>query len=105
MKPDKGKIDRIWKEAIEYLRKDGWSTHDIDEAIADRIYSRWIRETDEIWRKSGYRDREPLYEALEETFKQHYGDEGGSARMVIFSLLLESRGRREGHVRRGRPEA
>ena len=105
MKPDKEKIDRIWNEAIEYLTTDGWSTHDIDKAIADRIYSRWIHETDAIWCKSGYRDREPLHDALEETFKQHYGEEAGSARMVVFSLLLECRARREGQVRRGRPEA
>jgi hypothetical protein len=105
MKHDMEKIDRIWKEAIEYVTKDRWPTREVDEAIADRIYSRWVRETSEAWTKCGYRDREPLRNALEETFNQHYGEEGGSARLVIFSLLLECRARREGHVRQGRPEA
>ena len=105
MKHDMEKIDRIWKEAIRCITQDGWPTHEVDDAIADRIYSRWIRETDEIWMKSGIRDRELLRDALEETFVQNYGEEGGSARLVIYSLLLECRARREGHVRQGRPEA
>jgi hypothetical protein len=65
----------MWKEALDYLVEERWSTHDIDKAIADRIYSRWLRETGEFWSVSGYRDREPLHDALEETFKQHYGEE------------------------------
>jgi len=102
---DLEKMNRIWKEAIAHIAKDGWPTRDIDEAIADRIYSLWLRETEEIWKLSGHRDRDPLRYALEETFEQHYGEEDGAARIVIFTLLLECRARREGQVRRGRPEA
>ena len=98
-KRDKKMIDRIWKEAIEYITKDGWPTRKIDEAIANRIYSRWLRETQEIWNRSGRRDRDSLRDALEETFRQHYGEEGGQARLIIFSLLLECKARREGHVK------
>jgi len=98
-KHDKKLIDRIWKRAIEYITKDGWPTRKIDEAIADRIYLRWLRETQETWSMSGQRDRDLLRDALEETFSQHYGEEGGEARLIIFSLLLECRMRREGHVK------
>src|SRR5262249_6015744 len=105
MKHDMEKIDRIWNEALEYIAKDGWPTREVDESIADRLYSRWLRDTNEAWQLSGYRDRDPLRDALEETFKQHYGEEGGSARTVIFSLLLECRARREGHVRQRHPDA
>jgi hypothetical protein len=54
---------------------------------------------------SGYRDRDLLRAAIEETFIQHYGEEGGMARFILFSGLLEIRGRREGQNRRGAPKA
>ena len=86
----------LWRQALDYMSAEGWQTLEVDEAIADRIYVRWIRETNEVWLNSGFRDRTPLHEALEETFTQHYGDTGGKARLLIHSLLLELRAQRAG---------
>jgi len=86
----------IFDEAVAYLTADGWPTHDIDEVIADRVYNAWLRDTDAIWNTTARRPRELLWEALEEVFNQHYGDEEGQARSIVFSLLLEARARREG---------
>ena len=98
-------IDRLWSEAVTYITKDGWPTHVVDEEIATRLYQLWIRDTEEHWRLAGYRDRDLLRQALEETFIQHYGEEAGTSRVIVFALLLECRARREGQVRTGRPEA
>jgi hypothetical protein len=98
-------IDRLWSEAVTYITKDGWPTHVVDEEIATRLYQCWIQDTEEHWRLSGYRDRDLLRQALEETFIQHYGEEAGTARVIVFALLLECRARHEGQVRTGRPEA
>jgi hypothetical protein len=46
----------------------------------------------------------PRY-VLKETFIQHYGEDGGMARFILFTGLLEIRGRREGQICAGRPEA
>lgn len=104
-KSDKEKADLVWAEALEYLTAEGWATHAIDSEIADRLYRQWLRDTDEMWVNSGYRDRDLLRAAIEETFIQHYGEEGGMARFILFSGLLEIRGRRESQVRAGRHEA
>lgn len=77
----------------------------MDSQIADRLYRQWLRDTDAMWVKSGYRDRDLLCDAIEETFIQHYGEEGGMARFILFSGLLEIRGRREGQICAGRHEA
>ena len=104
-KSDKEKADIVWAEALEYLAAEGWATHAVDCEIADRLYRQWLQDTDEIWVKSGYRDRDLLHDAMKETFIQHYGEEGGMARFVVFTLLLELRARREGRNRRGEPKA
>ena len=104
-KSDKEKADIVWAEALEYLTAEGWATHAVDSAIADRLYRQWLRDTDEIWAKSGYRDRDLLHDAMDVTFNQHYGEEGGAARFIVFTLLLELRARREGRICAGRPEA
>ena len=100
-KSDKEKAYFAWAEALEYLAAEGWATHAVDSQIADRLYGQWLRDTDEMWRKSGYRDRDPLHDAMKETFVQHYGEEGGMARFILFTGLLEIRARREGQNRRG----
>lgn len=96
--------DHLWRQALDYMSTEGWKTLEVDDAIADRIYARWIRETNDIWLLSGFRDRTPLHEALEETFTQHYGDTGGKARLLIHALLLELRARRAGLAPPGRHE-
>lgn len=95
----------LWRQALDYMSAERWKTKEIDEAIADRIYVRWIRETNETWLNSGFRDRTPLHETLEETFTQHYGDTGGKARLLIHALLLELRARRAGLASPGRHAA
>ncbi len=102
---DKEKADLVWAEALEYLTAEGWVTHVVDSEIADRLYRQWLRDTDEMWANSGYRDRDLLRAATEETFVQHYGEEGGMARFILFSGLLEIRARREGRNQRGEPRA
>jgi len=104
-KEDAAVADRVLHEAVEYLMQDGWPTKDIDEQIADRLYRRWVKETEEAWAQSGYRDRDTLRDALEKTFAEHYGEDGAQARLIIFSLVLECRARREGTVHQGRPAA
>ena len=104
-KSDKEKADLVWEESLEYLTAEGWATHALDSQIADRLYRQWLRDSDEMWVKSGYRDRDALHDAMRETFIQHYGEEGGRARFIVFTLLLELRARREGQNRRGEPKA
>jgi hypothetical protein len=104
MKHDMEKIDRIWGEAIDYMTREGFATHDVDSAIADRLYSQSLRDTDEVWKSSGHRDRDPLHTALEETFTLHYGEQGGLIRLAVYGLLLECRARREGRTH-ATPEA
>lgn len=101
----KRRADRVFEEALQFLLSDGWPSHDVDELIADRLYATWLKETQSVWESSAYRDRTALQQALEQTFTEHYGEDGGAARLVVFALLLECRSRREGQVRRGRPEA
>jgi hypothetical protein len=105
MTHDMEKIDRVWNKTMEYFTQEGWATHEFDSAIADRIYLRWLRQTHDVWELCGHRDSNSLRDTLEETFKQHYGEEGRSARLILFTLVLECRSRREGHVLRGRPAA
>jgi len=104
-KEDAAVADRVLHEAVDYLMQDGWPTKDIDEQIADRLYRRWVKETEEAWAQSGYRDRDTLRDALEQTFAEHYGEHGAQARLIMFSLVLECRARREGTVHQGRPTA
>jgi hypothetical protein len=104
-KDDKRMADRLFEDALQFLLSDGWASHDIDELIADRLYATWLKDTQAMWESSAYRDRAPLQQALEQTFTEHYGEDGGAARLVVFALLLECRSRREGQVRRGRHEA
>ena len=101
----KRNVDHVFDESLHLLLSDGWPTREIDELIAERLYTKWLKETQSAWETSAYRDRTPLREALEQTFTEHYGEEGGAARLVVFALLLECRSRREGQARRGRAEA
>lgn len=104
-KPGNKKIIEIaWNKAHEYMAKDGWATREVDEAIVDRLYRLWIRETDATWQSSGYRNRAPLWKALEETFTQHYGEDAATARLIIFTVFLEIRARVEGFTNPGRTE-
>ena len=92
--------DRTFNTALEYLAKEGWPTREFDEQAADRMYAAWLTDTQSMWKTSGYRDRDPLREALETYFTQRYGNDGSLARVVVYALLLETRARREGHTQR-----
>lgn len=98
-------VDRILREATTHVMADGWPSRDVDDHIADRLYERWLKDTDTLWRTSGFRDRDRLWEALEETFTQHYGEDGGRARTVIYTLLLECQSRETGQTHRATPTA
>ena len=101
---DREKVDRIWDEAIAYMAREGWSTHQADLAIATGCTGAG-RTTDAAWRASGYRDRDGLWDAMEETFQQHYGLEGGLARLVLLTPTMEIRARDDGFKNPPRAEA
>ncbi|MEO8801807.1 MAG: hypothetical protein ABI375_00450 [Rudaea sp.] len=98
-------FDRMLRNAVVYLMTDGWPSKNIDERIADQLYSMWLKETHYEWESSGYRDRDPMWNALGTTLTQRYGAKGAKARMIVLSLRLECRSRREGQARSGKPNA
>ena len=71
------------------------ATYDVDHKTAERVYSRWLDDTSEIWSASRHRPRQPLWDALDRAFTEHYCKEAAQARTFLFSLLLEVRAHEE----------
>ena len=87
----------------DWIARTGWPTRVDDEALADWLYGRWLRETHDQWVTSGLRDREPLGDALEAELARRHGEDDASHIFLLLLLFLECRSRREGQ-NRARPD-
>jgi hypothetical protein len=92
----------LWRRSLDWLKETGWKTHAEDSAIADDIWRRWVTETDAECISTHHRDRQKLSDALESAFRPIRDERAADALIVLFLMLLEIRGRREGVLQRNR---
>lgn len=92
----------LWRQSIDWLGESGWPTRTDDAAIADHVYLNWLAATNEQWLATHYRDRDELADALDRAFRPIRDERTADSLVILYLLLLEIRGRREGTLRRGR---
>jgi len=91
---------QLWKQSIDWITASGWPTREQDDEIARNVYEEWINATNREWLATGYRDHEILADALENAFRPIRDERAADSLIIIFLLLLEVRGRRDGTLQR-----
>lgn len=93
---------RLWQLSVEWLGESGWPTRFDDAAIADRVYREWVAATNEQWLATRYRNRDDLADALELAFRPIRDERTADSLVILYLLILEIRGRRDGTLLRSR---
>lgn len=93
-------LTRLHARAVVWFKRNGWQTRERDEAIGEKVYQEWLVATNPQWVATRERSHELLVDMLVSAFNGLLDDEALEAVMMLLSLALAIRARREGKVTR-----
>lgn len=82
--------------ALDWVRTNGWPSHEVDTALANRIYADWLEGIRQERQDLCSADRYILLERIFQEMTDRYGQTRGQNYAVLLMIELELSAREEG---------